>query len=118
MRLYTVLNRLATKVTSHDTSIASLNSNYGSGKIIQTVYAVTPTGVDITIENGYRGYLWTFDSSTNGLGLFFVMATGSGEITLLAIKDASKIVHTETTNNLNLKSTSGSIRALLTKVTA
>lgn len=96
--------------------VCIVNSNYGSGKIIQTVYNITTSGEDIAIDNNYRGFLWTIDSSTNGLGLFFVMATGSGVITVQPIQDASKLVHTETTNNLNLKSTSGSIRAVLTRV--
>ena len=30
MRLYTILNKLATKIASHDTSIASLNSKLGT----------------------------------------------------------------------------------------
>ena len=82
------------------------------------MHSITTAGIDITIDNGFRGYLWTLDSSTNGLGLFFVIATGAGVITVYPIKDASKVVHTETTNNLNLKSTSGSILGMLTRVTA
>ena len=61
--------------------------------------------------------MWSLDSSTQGLGLYFVIATGAGAITVQPIQDATKLVHTETTNNLNLKSTSGTIRVLLTRVT-
>ena len=109
---------LAGSSQSVKSAIDAVNTNAASGKLIQTVYAITTTTTNITIPNSFRGYLWCFDSSTNGLGLYFVMASGAGSITVQAIQNATKLTHAETTNNLALTASSGSLRVMLCRVTA
>ena len=108
---------LAGSTQSVKDAIDGVNTKAASGKLIQTVYAITTTTTNISVPNSFRGYMWSIDSSTNGLGLYFVMSDASGNITVTAIQDATKLTHVETTNNLALTATSGNIRVLLVQVT-
>ena len=107
---------LAGSTQSVKDAIDGVNTKAASGKLIQTVYAITTTTTNISVPNSFRGYMWSIDSSTNGLGLYFVMSDASGNITVTAIQDATKLTHVETTNNLALTATSGNIRVLFVQV--
>ena len=66
----------------------------------------TESNVDkvINIPNLYRGILISFDANDATCGMYFVKSTTNGAVSTVAIRDASGITLTKSTNTLTITS--------------
>lgn len=77
-----------------------------TNRVVRT-YVNGTTGTTFNIPNGYRGMLYTVDSSPDRCGQWFIWATGAGAIGSKNIVSSSVITLENTTNTLVIKSSDG-----------
>lgn len=60
--------------------------------------------INLNVPNNFRGTLVTIDSTPNRNGAYIVYATGSGNLGIVPLLEATGLTLTRTTNNLAITS--------------
>lgn len=66
---------LAGSAQSVQAALASLNSNFSGTSVIR--FTADSNGIVVNVPTNFRGILYTFDSSPNRLGMYFLYRIGS-----------------------------------------
>ena len=69
--------------------ITALNSNFDGVKFYYKT--ATSSGNTFTLGNGFRGLLFTIDSSNDRCGAYFLYSSGTGVVATVAIKEATAL---------------------------
>lgn len=95
-------------------AVTALNSNFASTSLSR--FLANSSGVTINFPTNYRGILFTIDSSTDRLGLYFVIRGSSGPVVLTAVRAATALTFNNSTAGTLIIKSPGATACLIWNV--
>lgn len=105
---------LAGSAQSVQSALASLNSNFASTSLSR--FLANSSGATINFPTNYRGILFTIDSATDRLGLYFMIRGSSGSVILTAVRAATALTFDNSTAGTLIIKSPGATACLIWNV--